>query len=86
MAAFQSHVMGRADDERIGEALAACKPNVDVTLDEVRYVIVEKPGTLNRTPYWAMQMPASIVPDHSTIFTPTFRNFLTSLIAEGGGR
>jgi hypothetical protein len=82
MANFQSHIMGRADDERIGEALAACKPNVDVTLDDVRYVIVEKPGSLNRTPYWAMHMPASVVPDHSTIFTPIFRNFLTSLVTQ----
>ncbi|MBA2306155.1 MAG: hypothetical protein H0W08_26495 [Acidobacteria bacterium] len=44
------------------------------------YVIAEKPGARNRTPYWVMQMPTAIVPDHSTIFTPIFRDLLITLL------
>jgi hypothetical protein len=36
------------------------------------YLICEKPGRWNDTPYWAMQMPATIVPDHSGIFNGNF--------------
>jgi hypothetical protein len=46
------------------------------------YQICEKPGRWNDTPYWAMQMPASIVPDHTGIFNENFigllRQFLPS--------
>ena len=45
----------------------------------VPYVIAEKPGTLNRTPYWVLQMPPAVVSDHSTIFTPTFRDLVVQL-------
>jgi hypothetical protein len=43
-------------------------------------VIVEKPGALNQTPYWVMELPPSLVPDHSTIFTPQFRNVLINFL------
>jgi hypothetical protein len=46
------------------------------------YQICEKPGRWNDTPYWAMEMPISIVPDHSGIFNENFvgllRQFLPS--------
>jgi hypothetical protein len=42
-----------------------------------QYVICEKPNRWNTTPYWAMEMPATIVPDHSGIFNT---NFLTLLL------
>ena len=45
-------------------------------------MVVEKPGALNRTPYWVTHMPPNVVPDHSTIFTPVFRKFLTVLIKQ----
>jgi hypothetical protein len=41
-----------------------------------KYLICEKPGRWNDTPYWAMQMPATIVPDHGGIFN---KNFLALL-------
>jgi hypothetical protein len=41
-----------------------------------RYQICERPGRWNDTPYWAMQMPATIVPDHGHIFNTNFINLL----------
>jgi hypothetical protein len=82
MSAFQSHMMGRADDEEMKQAMVQCKPNMVLTFADIQYVIVEKPGSKNRTPYWAMHMPPTIVPDHSTIFTSVFRKFLTTLIMQ----
>jgi pimeloyl-ACP methyl ester carboxylesterase len=84
-AALRSHLLGRADDSDIVEATKACKESMKTTLMSnnpaaTTYLIVERPGTKNRTPYWVMHMPPAIVPDHSTIFTPTFREFLISLI------
>jgi hypothetical protein len=40
------------------------------------YQICEKPNRWNDTPYWAMEMPASIVPDHGHIFNTNFVNLL----------
>lgn len=34
-----------------------------------RFTIVRKPRALNDTPYWIMQVPRELIPDHSTIFT-----------------
>jgi len=45
-------------------------------LTAASYRICEKPGRWNDTPYWAMQMPAAVVPDHSGIFN---KNFVTLL-------
>jgi len=84
--ALRSHLLGRADDPQILDALKQCNPAVDTTLFDntanIHYYIVERPASKNRTPYWVMHMPPSIVPDHSTIFTPVFRQFLVTLIAQ----
>jgi hypothetical protein len=77
---FQSHVMGRADDPEIASASNQCGPAITVTVNNVAYAIVRKPGALNQTPYWVMHMPPAIVPDHSTIFTPVFSKLLSGLI------
>jgi hypothetical protein len=88
---FQSHVMGRCqcedatcsacEDPAVEEAKNTCGPVMISHLGPtpVPYVIAEKPGTLNRTPYWVLQMPPAVVPDHSTIFTPTFRDLVVTL-------
>ena len=34
----------------------------------------------NRTPYWIFTIPTEIVPDHSTIFTDRFTDFLTAFL------
>ena len=86
MSEFQSHLVGRADDPDIAAALTTCKPALEVTMPSdqnnaaVRYLLIEKPGSRNRTPYWVFHIPPDIVPDHSTIFTPVFRSFLIALI------
>lgn len=40
------------------------------------YQIFEKPQAWNTSAYWAMQMPATIVPDHSGIFNQNFVRLL----------
>jgi hypothetical protein len=70
----------RCEDPALEAARQACKVNIQATLGSAIYAIVEKPGARNRTPYWVLQMPPTIVSDHSTIFTPVFRNFVITLL------
>ena len=44
------------------------------------FSVQEKAERWNETPYWLMQMPASIVPDHSTIWTTNFMQLLAAFI------
>jgi hypothetical protein len=56
------------------------------------YQICKKPGAYplpsgfssswNTTPYWAMQMPATIVPDHSGIFNANFVTLLNTFLLD----
>jgi hypothetical protein len=80
LGAFHSHVMGPADDPDVVQAVARCRPLVTTTIGTTTYHIVEKPEAKNRTPYWVMHMPPALVPDHSTIFTASFVNLLTTMI------
>jgi hypothetical protein len=80
LSAFHSHLMGPAGDPEIERAIDVCRPLVTTTITGTTYHIVEKPEARNRTPYWVMHMPPALVPDHSTIFTPSFVNFLTTMI------
>ena len=70
----------RCESPAVEAARLACRINITTTLDKVTYAVVEKPRAKNRTPYWVLQMPPSVVPDHSTIFTPLFRDFVISLL------
>lgn len=83
---FQSHVFGENNDPGVHDALNLCEPAFDIEMKSLlgpkkHYLIVERPGAPNRTPYWVMQMPPSIVPDHSTIFTSAFRNVLVLFLS-----
>jgi hypothetical protein len=91
MKEFQSHLMRRSEDPEVIEAMKLCRPVIDMDLGgkflavgeggtSPRYVLVERPQSRNRTPYWVFQIPPEVVPDHSTIFTPVFRRFLLSLL------
>ena len=40
------------------------------------FAIQERPGRCNGTPYWMMEIDPDVVPDHSTIFTQRFIQFL----------
>lgn len=46
------------------------------------YRICEKQGRWNDTPYWAMQMPATVVPDHSGIFNVNFLRLLQTFFLD----
>ena len=81
---LRSHLIARADDPEIVKLLAVCQPIVSTDISmmaaNAQYVMVETPEAANTTPYWVTHMPPSIVPDHSTIFTQVFRDFLVTLI------
>lgn len=44
------------------------------------YYVVRMEQQWNTTPYWVMQMPVAIVPDHSNIFRKEFRDLVWSFI------
>jgi hypothetical protein len=44
------------------------------------YSVCEKHGRWNDTPYWAMEMPTTIVPDHSGIFNANLVGLLSSFL------
>lgn len=49
-----------------------------------RFTIKEKPRAINDTPYWIMNVPGSLIPDHSTIFGPNTSRLLGALFAITG--
>ena len=59
--------------------------------EKLRYSIHQNPRSWNDTPYWVMEVPPAIIPDHSTIFGRETIEFAGTLIAmsgafEGGDR
>lgn len=44
------------------------------------FILVHRPDRCNGTPYWIMRVDKSIIPDHGTIFTGRFINFLTAFL------
>jgi len=51
------------------------------------FAIQERPNRCNGTPYWMMEIDPDVVPDHSTIFTQRFIDFLIDtffMTPEGG--
>lgn len=46
----------------------------------IKYCLVRDFTAWNRTPYWIFHIPEAVVPDHSTIFTDRFTDFLTSFM------
>ena len=79
MEALQSHVIvqpqNAADFQRCAVDANGSPEYVGLpfsTTTGQTYRICEKDGRWNDTPYWAMQMPATIVPDHSGIFNVNF--------------
>jgi streptogramin lyase len=49
-----------------------------------RYSIRQNPRSWNDTPYWVMEVPPSVIPDHSRIFGPETIEFAGTLIAMAG--
>ena len=46
------------------------------------FKVAERPNRCNGTPYWLMEIDPSIVPDHGTIFTGRFTEFLSLFIPD----
>ena len=94
MAALQSHFivdMGDPNDRArcganpkffIDPALVS-SPNYPIHGSTGKaYEICENPTGWNKTPYWAMEMPATIVPDHSGIFNTYFVGLLSAFLLD----
>jgi hypothetical protein len=83
MQAVQSHLI--VEDEACSQAAAApTSIGPPFTLPNGRtYQVCERPARWNDTPYWAMQMPASIVRDHSSIFTEDLVGLLNVFMVSG---
>ena len=82
---LQSHRIGRRNDPAIQSLLSRCpgpvlESSISMFADDQQYVLVEDPDAVNKTPYLVTWMPGDIVPDHSTIFTQVFRDYLVSLL------
>jgi hypothetical protein len=90
MEALQSHLIVNADDANDLKRCqdASGKPPVyfgsviTAIPGDLKFRICEKPGRWNDTPYWAMQMPAAIVPDHSGIFNTRFLGLLDAFLLD----
>jgi hypothetical protein len=65
----------------IAITLPAYAPGNTTGSDEnLKYCVVRDYKAWNRTPYWIFEIPPAIVPDHSTIFTDRFTDFVTSFL------
>ena len=52
--------------------------------EKLRYEIHQNPRSWNDTPYWVMEVPPTIIPDHSRIFKRETIEFAGTLIAMSG--
>jgi pimeloyl-ACP methyl ester carboxylesterase len=80
---LQSHVV-MADSPEIRQAYAergyTCASIPSGREKKTNYYVVGIAGAKNTTPYWIMQMPVQIVPDHSNIFRTEFGELLSSFV------
>jgi hypothetical protein len=61
--------------------LPAYAPGNDTRQDKpIKYCVVRDFRAWNRTPYWIFRIPHAVVPDHGTIFTDRFTDFLTAFM------
>jgi hypothetical protein len=56
-------------------------PIVSCNMAQYNFTVVEKSPRCNGTPYWAMEVPTELIPDHTTIFTDRLITFLTSFVS-----
>lgn len=81
MEILQSHQVLRAADV---PANAQRYAEFTLTNTGEKFVIINKPGRWNDTPYWLMEVPATIVPDHGTIFTVRFIDMAKEFLPHEG--
>jgi hypothetical protein len=80
---LQSHVVGNSDDILSGYRMRGytCASIPSLTGGKnTNYYVVPIAGTQNTTPYWIMEMPVEIVPDHSNIFRLEFAMLLQAFV------
>jgi hypothetical protein len=78
---LQSHVVGGAEIrsayEQRGYTCASIKSSGG---QHASYYVVPIIGAKNDTPYWIMQMPVAIVPNHTDIFRIEFATLLEAFV------
>ncbi|KAA6458177.1 hypothetical protein DYQ86_19845 [Acidobacteria bacterium AB60] len=57
------------------------KTIMSCNLGQYTFTVSERQGRCNGTPYWAMEVPKELIPDHNTIFTGRLITFLTGFVA-----
>ena len=72
MEVLQSHLIVENTQQTLKQCGQLFSPTPVKISTGQQYIICEKPNRWNDTPYWAMEMPATIVPDHSGIFNLNF--------------
>ena len=88
---LQSHVLrdgpcltnGNTDNIPVKITLPAYAPGNNMHSPKViEYCLLPVPDkdAYNHTPYWIFQIPPEVVPDHGTIFTNRFTEFLTAFM------
>jgi hypothetical protein len=80
MQVLQSHLIVENNPQALKQCGPLYSPTPVVLTTGQQYVICEKPDRWNDTPYWAMEMPATIVPDHSGIFNLNFMALLDKFL------
>jgi len=79
MDALQSHIIVEDTGGPPRGSSGAVHFAVTLTAGQ-KYNVCQKPGRLNDTPYWAMEMPVTIVPDHSGIFNENLIRLLAQFL------
>jgi hypothetical protein len=80
MEVLQSHLIVENNPQGLKQCGTLFSPAPVTISTGQQYIICEKPNRWNDTPYWAMEMPATIVPDHSGIFNLNFIALLETFL------
>jgi hypothetical protein len=79
--AFVSHLLNAETSTTIAGAFAGgCQVELVSEISGTKYKLIEQPGSKNLSPYWVVQLPKEIVPDHTTIFGAAFRSLMIDLV------
>lgn len=79
---FISHVLDTSTSAAVQSAASAgcLSALTSAGIAHATYKLVERPGSVNLSPYWVAQIPTLIVPDHSQVFGEEFRDLMTDLV------
>jgi hypothetical protein len=78
---LQSHVVGNSPDILAAYRLRGYTcATIQTPAGKQSYYVVPILGAKNDTPYWVMEMPVEIVPDHSNIFRVQFGALLQAFV------